>query len=106
VADPEGGQIRPWPPSSLAIGFGPLQRRNKHEILGHIKLAPPPITECLDLPLITRIHYSRMKCPPADPLAHGMYVFCVVAQLKYPSTLKILLEVSQAEWILTRNLVT
>src|SRR6218665_1749526 len=30
------------PPSSLAIDFGPLQQRNKHEILENILNCPPP----------------------------------------------------------------
>jgi len=34
-ADPEG-KIQPWPPSSLAVFFGPLQQRNTREIQGNI----------------------------------------------------------------------
>ena len=41
VLDPRG-QIRPWFPSSLAKDFGPLQRRNKREILRNILNCSPP----------------------------------------------------------------
>jgi len=42
-----GVEVWPCPsPSSLSIDFSPLQQRNKGEILGSIKLAPP--VECLD----------------------------------------------------------
>src|SRR6218665_1329706 len=43
------GATQPWSPFSLAIDFGPLQRRNKLEILKNIKSAP--LAECLDPPL-------------------------------------------------------
>ena len=36
VANPEGEQIRPWPPFSLATDFGPSPTKNKHEILRNI----------------------------------------------------------------------
>src|SRR6218665_937456 len=50
VADPEANPAMPTP-SSLAIDFGTLQRRNKHEILGNTLNFFPPPAECLDMPL-------------------------------------------------------
>jgi len=50
VADPGEEKIRPFPPpSSVAIDFGPLQQRNKCDILENILNFP--LAKCLDLPL-------------------------------------------------------
>ena len=35
-------------PSSLVIDFGPLQQRNKREILGNILNFPPPPATCVN----------------------------------------------------------
>jgi len=59
VADPEV-KIESWPPSSLAIDFVSLRRRNKIETLGNILNCPPPIAE-------SRI--GHVMCPLADRMS-------------------------------------
>ena len=77
----ESGKIRPWPPSTLALDSGPLQPRNKHEILGNIKQARQPnvwIRHC------SYIHISNnsMKLALLDQIKSLIYQHRINAEGK------------------------
>jgi len=72
------GQILPWPPpSSLAIDFGPLQRRNKREILGNI-------LNCSPRRMLAWI-LGPAECRPMDPLVY-LTTIQLALNLKLAST--------------------
>src|SRR6218665_1438336 len=92
VADPGSACPAMVPSSSLAMDFGPLQRRNKHQILGYILNFPPSrmsvdpqhdvlnawICHCLHEPIYHRCRLwggSPGKCPPIIEKCPCIYHF-------------------------------